>query len=705
MPSSYYFKDDAARLCHLDHYSSPINFTEFPTSTPVSVDNPAESLENPCQVRSTSFGSCASISNVKSFAWGHYGDSYSQSDFREFLTLCTDDGFIFHSFRHLNKDYEATTFVKESGPFNGNWVEWGSSSMHAKEQYLDARECESQFGDDKYYKTTLEQRRWLRTFLTEVDASWCGSKYLAKFPTKSSYPQSTVVLSFDISYATMNFLESCHTTHPFDETKPDPEILVTAVHNPPLRNNKDNFHSASGSIGNSYRFSRVFSGSIHNQLGLVLTSPEHVTVETEPQKGGNVFLVVIRLYYWGMEWVCSIDLAKPYHGPGPGSEWADFQFVDSLLVCLSTSGLICIWCAKTGNPIASFDVVGNCEVNINVQSRLNHPKTSAADNLRSESTRTFKSLMVAPFSFLLAVADEHGVVYVVDADDHISGHLRSEIISPSQHSDLGMLASWKVAAKGIGCQKVFTDISDNLCSYASEISKRDFTIDNSTIFQQGKRARKHTIDKVSCLGGYRGGSNILSHVKDHLETCSKEGAFSTPIRRVHLPQNHHSHDDYICFSTFGVTRLVGYYGTTGETFYNFFHTDLHVSPTVVDDRNLNDFLYKRCYFKKDVFVGELIGFSFKGILYVLTQEGLFVILPSISFSCILSSVESTRHWKSSTACSKYEMGDLLASNKPCQLWRPWQIEVFDKTLFFEGPEEAEAICLYNGENNYLSINL
>lgn len=701
--SSYYFKDDAERFCHPDHCtSSPIIFTEFPTYTPISVDNPAESLENPCEVSCTSFGSCALISNVKSFAWGHYGDSYShfeQSDFREFLTVCTDDGFTFHSFCYPNKDFEVTTFVNDRGPFNGNWVEWGpSSSMHAEEQYPDVHGCENQIGDDKYYKTTLEQKKWLQTFLTEVDVSWCDSQYLARFPTKSSYPQSAAVLSFDISFATVNFLESRHSTHPFDETKPDPEILMSAAHNPLLPNNKANLHSEASSIGSSYKFSRVFSGSLHNQLGLVLTSPEHATVKNELGNGGNVFIVVIRLYHWGMEWVCSIDLEKPYHGPGPGSKWADFQFLDSLLVCLSTSGLISIWCAKTGNPIASFDVVGSCEVNLNVQSRLNQLKTPEADSLRSESMRTFKSLMVVPYSFLLAAADEHGVIYVVDADNHISRHLPNKIISPSQHSDLGMLASWNVAGKGIGCQKVFTDISNNLYLYASVTSKGELTSDSRTVFRPGKRLRKHIIDKENCLDCYRSGYNIHSQGKTHLETSqSNEEAFSTRIRRVHLPPNHCSTEDYICFSSFGVTRLVGYYGTTGEKLYNFFHTDLHVSSTVLDERNLDDCcIYKRCLFKKDVFVGESIGFSFKGILYVVTQEGLFAILPSVSFPCIVSSVESTRHWKPSTACSKYEMNNLLAANKPHELWRPWQMEIFDKTLSFEGPEEAEAICLDNG---------
>ncbi|XP_020677460.1 uncharacterized protein LOC110096041 isoform X3 [Dendrobium catenatum] len=700
--SFYYLKDGADTSCHLDHCPVPIIFTEFPTSTPVTVKNPTESFENPCEVSSASFGSCALISNVKSFAWGHYGDSYGhfeQSDFREFLLVCTDDCFTFHSFRYPNKGYQGSTFVKESGPFNGNWVEWGpSSSIHTKEKYLDVDGCENKFGDDKYYKTTLEQKKWLQTFLTEVDASWCGNKYLAKFPIKSSYPKSAAVLSFDLSSATMKFLESCLTTHPFDETKSDPEIPVSAVHNPPLPDNQASLHSAAGFIGSSYKCSRVFSGSLHNQLGLVLTSPEHVIVENEVHKGGNVIVVVIMLYYWGVEWVCSIDLEKPYHGPGPGYEWADFQFLDTLLVCLSTSGLTCIWCAKTGNPIASFDVVESCEVNLNVRSQLNQLKTPEADSWRGESMRNFKSLMVTPCSFLLAAADEHGVIYVVDADDHISGHLRNKIISPSQDSALGVLASWDVAGKGIGCQKVFADISNSLCLDGSGISKGDLTGDKQgSVILPGKWVRKRINDKENGLEGYISGSNILSEVKDHLEIShSKKKGFSTPIRRLHLPPKHNCSKDSVCFSPFGVTRLLGYYGRTGEKLYNFFHTDLHVSSTVADDRNLDNFLlYKRC-FKKDVFVGESLGFSFKGNLYVLTQEGLFVILPSVSFPCIVPSIESASHWKLSTASSKYEMNGLLAVNEPHELWRPWQMEVFDKTLFFEGPEVAEAICLDNG---------
>ncbi|KAG0476485.1 hypothetical protein HPP92_013326 [Vanilla planifolia] len=663
----------------------------------IPVEKLAESVQTSNGASCAVFDSCALISNVKSFAWGHFLDSYDHfehSDFTEVLTVCNDYDIVFHVFHSTYTDLDITKYAHDSAHLHHNWVEWGPSfSVHEKEQIQFVHGSQNQFVDARCPKNSLEQKNWLRTFLYELDASWSGSRFLAKFPTKLSYLHHAV-LSFEMSCNTSKFLESYDNIRSCDESKQVAGDLKSSLDNTQLLDdNSDPISKEGVPVTSTYKCSRVFSGSIGNLIGLVLfTSSEHSPiVSCEEELRGKAIVVIIMLHKWGMEWVCAIDIGKPFRGLGPShsSKWADFQFLNSYLLCLDTSGLTCIWCAKTGNPIACFDVVGCCKVNSKILPPLCQFNLPEQDSARNESIKAFTRLMVVPYSFLLAIADEHGVIYVVDANDHISGYLDvpNKTISLSQNSELGMLASWTVAGEGIGCQKVLSDISNSSFLYPLDTSKGDLTSDNHK--KSVQRISKHIHDNVSNFNCCR--SSSYTHSQGM--TSKPSEALSAPMRRVFFPPQYHGNGGSICFSAFGVTRLVSYYGEKGEVLNKIFHTNLYFSRAV-DGRHLDDCFLYRSHSVIDCYVGECIGFSFKGLLYVVTQEGLFVVLPSFSYSCNALSVESER---SSTAeCEKYELSGLLTINEPEGFWKPWQIEIFDRTLSFEGPEEAENICLLNG---------
>ncbi|PKA53792.1 hypothetical protein AXF42_Ash011271 [Apostasia shenzhenica] len=668
----------------------------------------AENMESPCGVSSLSFDSCAAISNVKSFAWGHCGDTYShygQSDFQELLLVCTNNRLFVHAFRCSNKEYQVTKLIQESQPFHGSWVEWGPlHNIQAKDPISEVHGCENYFGDFQCSNSGLESKRWLRTFLTEMDVFLSGDKYLARFPAKSSYPHSAPVVSFDITSISLRFLESCPNVSPCDEKKQDTDVSAIVMGNELLSDSlQDNLANPTfGAKGKPYICLRVFSSYAYHFFGLVFTSAENASLESrgdEIKIGEKSFVVIVRLCLCGMEWLCSIDLQKPYSCSGSNSKWADFKFLESFLVCLTTSGLVCIWCAKTGDPIACFDILESCGFNAKIYSQPMHRKLSEVGGLICERTRTFKKLIVATFSLLLAVADEHGIIYLVDVNDFIPAYSHAPASEPSkitsrfQHSDLGILASWKVAGCGICFQKFSSDAFSTYFNVL-EILGGDFGR-TKNIDVLGPWQRKIFHITKGDLESHKSGFYTCSQ-KNSTKNChSSDGSFSASMRRIFFPLHHHSNDTSVCLSPFGITRLVSYCDKFRGRTFKIIHSDLHVASTFLDDRNLDDHLLSKISSEKDV--EESIGFSFEGFLYILTQKGLFVILPSVSITRGTMSVHSTRHWQPSTAaCSKYEIKGLLVVNEHQELWRPWQMEIFDRTLIYEGAEEAETICLENG---------
>ena len=669
------------------------------------------------------------ISDVKSVAWGHCGDAYNpfeDSIFREILVVCGDNGIIIHAFRNTNRN-EVFESIPTGEAVQGKWVEWGSTHRTCENLNDINKTCETSesvsantaVGDGGSFSRSIP-RNWLHTFLTKLDTVVSNGKYSARYPAKSSLPHSAEVVSFDIYDSTLNFLKflSCATPLCDKKENSSDETVVGQVGNA-------SFPIESDSGGILFRCSRVFSSSSHRLIGLVLNFPENTSdkcSEAYIRYSGKVFVVVMMLNQWGLQWVCSIDLQDQYPSPGRSPKWADFQFSEDFLVCLNTTGLICIWGAKTGGLVARFDVLKSCGLDLNVGCGLNKsklsvntdsaPTTSQEADQNNEvhgretcvedilSARTFRRLMVVSHSFLLAVIDEYGVIYVIWAAEYISE--KCDIFKNLEHSykysNCGMLAGWKVAGCEIGYQKQLSDLSPCPCSYVSDLSVEGPSNKNHTRLTKGHH---HTDGKETLLHTYASGFTTTSQINGWKISNPDSGIASAPLRKVFLPLDRFNKEDSICFSPFGITRLVRSRSGEQQENYKIVHTSLHVVSPVLDDRDLKICcMSKSCASIREITLsGESIGCSFHGCLYLVTQDGLSVILPSVSVSSSILAAESSRYWQPNTTTGgESQIKILLATDEFKELGRPWQIEIVDRTLLYEGPEEAELICLANGED-------
>ncbi|XP_008786547.2 uncharacterized protein LOC103704848 [Phoenix dactylifera] len=695
-----------------------------------------------------SHGHCSSafeyypvISNVKSLAWGHCGDGYNvfeDSGFRELLIVCGDDGITVHAFRYVDKSSQMVESVPDVGDVQGKWVQWGPThraqskehsgsceNLHERNMDIGTGGRLNAYGESGDVESSnIRRRNWLKSFQTVLDTNVSSGKYLARFPAKSSLPHSAKVVSFSIYNSTLLFLKFRANSLSDKEENRSFEIAEDFGGHAPI--STGGFECMTGCMDTFYKCSRVFSSSSHHLVGLVMSFSDNALIdnhEHDPGSTRNTLVVVIMLHPWGLQWVCMVDLQGSYAGVDPRSEWVDFQFADNFLVCLNASGLICIWDANSGNPVVRFDVLQSCGLDTGLpvsgdtslrKEKIDGEVDQQCEVHRNETCtrdltcgRTFRRLMVASHSLLLAILDEHGLIYVICADDYISEkhYLCNNSMQPSQHSDLGILAGWKVAGYEISGQNLSCDPSRHQGLLNSNISGEGFSNLNLSNFSRHReRRKKYSQNKESQMkASLSGFSTAIQKKVQRNSQCGSEVS-STPMRRIFLPINRSNKEDSICLSPFGVTRLVKC--NQEQNGYKIVHTSLYVAPSVLDERDLDAFrqsnksLATRMFVpatKEYFFVGEPIGCSFQGCLYLVSQDGLSVVLPSVSISSGDLPTESIRYWQPSIAAdSNNQVKNFLAMNEARELWRPWQIEVLDRVLLYEGPEEAEHICLENG---------
>jgi spatacsin len=124
-----------------------------------------------------------------------------------------------------------------------------------------------------------------------------------------------------------------------------------------------------------------------------------------------------------------------------------------------------------------------------------------------------------------------------------------------------------------------------------------------------------------------------------------------------------------------------------------------MASRLLDERDINDgFLDRRLLFQKDFSVaGESAVCSFQGYVYLISQDGLSVVLPSVSTSSFSSCIDDIQFWQpgfsGGSACNAL---NLTSVNRPETRWKTWQIEVLDRALLYEGPSLADRLCWENG---------
>ncbi|ONK80835.1 uncharacterized protein A4U43_C01F22320 [Asparagus officinalis] len=692
------------------------------------------------------------ISGVKSLAWGHCGDVYNQfedSVFKEFLIVSSDNGIIVHAFRYQHRN-EVFQSVPEGDSVEGKWVEWGPTNNSVTKSKFSHSSTGESPNEPKIIETSgtvdvcdavddggssgrsILPKNWFQTFHMELDTVVSNGKYSARFPAKSSIPLSADVVSLDIGDNTSKFIEffSSSTLYGEKENISDGPV-VGQVGDPSLsdRSSKGSVKAGGDII---YRCSRVFNNSSHRLIGLVLNFPEDVSdknSEFHVRNTGKDFVVVMMLNQWGLQWICSVDLQ--HHDPSsfPSLEWADFQFSNDFLICLNSSGLICIWNVLSGGLVTHFDVLKSCGLDRSACFRLSQSEPPVNRHLASTKSnfsqevdkkievsgretcgdeivcaRTFRRLMVISHSFLLAVVDDHGVIYVIRAAEYVSKKCATfeNFVHSYKYSDSSMLAGWKVADCEIDCAKILSDLSTDGFSNknhsgATKFRKRHHHTDGKEIHKFRKR-HHHTNGNESESCTYSSGFST-SQINGRKVFALESEISSTPLRKVFLPLDRFNKEDCICFSPIGITRFVRRLNMKQQKVHKIVHTSLHVVSPVLDDIDLGTYCSSKSFSssREVAFSGESIGFSFQGCLYLVTEDGLSVILPSISISSSILPAEFTRYWQPTfTAGSKSQIKTFLAIDEMKELGRPWQIEVLDRTLLYEGPDEAERISLENG---------
>lgn len=700
--------------------------------------------------------SCPFVCDVNSLAWGVCGDTYNQhndTSFRELLFVSGNQSVTVHAFRRPNSTANQPTLQDNFG--KGRWVEWGPSATSVynleevepsnlsceapgcvEDEYMTGGNREISHGmhkegGDGESLRGVGSKRWLRSFLTRAETFKSDGDCWTRFPEKASFPGSAKVVSFTIFDGNLSHLEvpARGTSVSVEENRQETvlDLKKGLPANSHLASSSLNFQSdvlpdLLGIDNNiSFKCTRVFSRNSHDLLGFFLTlvDPLSVNVGDDSERNRCKDIVLVsRISSWGIQWVSAVKLEESLNR-GSTFEWTDFCFSDDLLVCLSSSGLIILYAALSGSYVANLDLSSSCRLNLYSdlweQDKLSiaaEPQVKQIDEVCTTSTyrkhhhsggRMFKKLIVASHTSLLAIVDEYGIIYVVCAADHLKKYNASAKLLPhSSHLGVGMFVGWEAGGSDIGNQRVYSNFSHFCCRYLDIPSLTHGDASSSNNVGSNVHCRWQGRSQYDlCLSGFSAASKINgqkfrdSEVKLH------------PMRKIILPTDRFHEDDCICFSPLGITRLMKNHHIKEQNSTKIVHFDLHTESAVQDDSFLHPAseMFLRLG-RKEIPVGEAVGCTFQGCFYLVTEGGLSVVLPAISVSSSFLPIEAIGYRQ---PCMNKDKGchgnSTLGIEESKQPWSPWKVEILDRVLLYEGPEEADRLCLENGETNSSTFHI
>ncbi|KAG9129276.1 hypothetical protein Leryth_015660 [Lithospermum erythrorhizon] len=161
---------------------------------------------------------------------------------------------------------------------------------------------------------------------------------------------------------------------------------------------------------------------------------------------------------------------------------------------------------------------------------------------------------------------------------------------------------------------------------------------------------------------------------------------SRRLRKVILPAWKSSGYDVVSASPYGITCLNRQFSAQGERKCQLAHSGYCIYSSE-DDITRNDASRWEASFR------DAVGCSFQGFLYLVAEDGFFVVLPSVSVSSDFFPVEAIGYRQVVShhqLCKDYEFENWRMP------WSPPKVEVLDRVLISEGPEEADVVCLENG---------
>ncbi|KAB2051998.1 hypothetical protein ES319_A12G090100v1 [Gossypium barbadense] len=671
------------------------------------------------------------LCDVNSLAWGMCGDTYNQhkdGSFRELLFVSGNQGVMVHAFSHPDNSSEPAAMLE--GEFReGKWVEWGPSSLPFKhieaEKPVDLSfegtqntinkniangnlgvpdKISEKVGVDVLSETS-SSKRWLRSFFTKAGTVEYEGSIWTRFPQKSSFPSSAKVVSFGIftsNFPVLRFLCKENSSSSGESCQETIRNLENGSH--------ENVELGTSDVGSntSYKCTRVFSSNSHQLIGFFLTLMNSASASTSDgsERRTKNMIVIGRLDIWGIQWVSLVKLQQNVN-TCPLNDWKDFHFSDDVLICLNASGFVFFYDAISGEHVAHLDILQTCR--LSCSANLREPERSSLDDdMQSKSNyqhgdlfgrRTFKRLLLASYTSHLAVVDENDIVYVIYGDDHLPDkyHAIEKLLPHYQHLGLGMLVGWDVGNSDISHQRIYIS-SSNSCNLNSSSKKNEIVsfCDNTgnNILQKIHSWNRYGNGCLSdsVLNGFSAASKVTdekvhdSQIQFHL------------MRKIFLPTDRYSDDDCICFSPFGITRLIRRHNFKESKNSKIVHFDLHTDSVVQDDRFLNlgskKFSLKG---REELSIGEAIGCTFQGCFYLVTDGGLSVVLPSVSVSSNLLLIETVGYQQPNIGTGiGCQAKNILGLEEPKMFWSPWKVEILDRILLYEGPEEADRLCLENG---------
>ncbi|KAJ8769555.1 hypothetical protein K2173_005158 [Erythroxylum novogranatense] len=664
------------------------------------------------------------ISNVNSLAWGVCGDTYDQHNdpaYRQLLFISNGHGVTVHAFLEPDKTNSSTHSTLGAQFGEGKWVDWGPSSESAESMTM--QEACDQFSDVsgndveangnreflhsirkgtavKELPRDFSSKRWLHSFFTKAETIQSDGRIWTRFPEKQYFPSSAKVVSFslfDTNLPVMYFL-SCGNSNKENCSK----NLLDAVGD----SMKNNPNCLCGDFCvDSYRCSRVFSSNSYCLIGFVLTLVDSSSINSTDKDGRSkvkYLIVVARLRRYGIQWVSLVKLEDIVNQDSV-SHWVDFCFSDNLLVCLNASGVINFYCTKSGNFVSHVNILEACGVNPHTGLRQQemvpvapNSHITEANEIHDQETsligkffhkRNFRKLLVASHNSLLAAVDDCGVIYTLFADDYLpENYYPSEKwFSNSRYLGLGTLIGWRIGGSDVGHQSVspnkpsvrhlgapLWDYGNCNVRQAANIHGRDDRGDLS--FSRLSTASRITTDRFNESG-----------VNLHF------------MRNVFIPTERLTEDDCVCLSPLGITCFIKKHTDNKKT-SQIVHFKLHKDSTVHDDRYLNPTREDVCLGgKEDWSVGEVIGCTFQGCLYLVSEDGLSVVLPSISISSNFLPVETIGYRQHiNYEGVKWQLEAILDVKELKKPFCPWKVELLDRVLIYEGAEGADWLSLQNG---------
>ncbi|PWZ03978.1 hypothetical protein Zm00014a_036746 [Zea mays] len=310
--------------------------------------------------------------------------------------------------------------------------------------------------------------------------------------------------------------------------------------------------------------------------------------------------------------------------------------------------------------------------------------------------RMFKRLVLASYSYLLAVVDEVGVVYVFYADDilNFKANVHENFDLPVMNQFADCFSIWEAAGHEIGSLSFCANQSIQQGSLSLAKLVPEFSGKSDDIVRPRER-RKYRCDENE-VDSWPSGFVTAGQMKVGAG-YRRTNSFCF-FRRIILPPCR-SQQDVISLSPLGLTRIFKGSIADGNEHVKIFHSELLMYSSFLGKGDIDiGFMDEMLPFKKDsTFVGDSVVCSCQGYLYLITQYGLSVVLPPVSISSFSSQCDAIKFWQMGPAAgSTCNALNLLSVDKSDTSWKTWQIEVLDRALLYEGPALADRLCWENG---------